>query len=87
MLSVEEMQQIMVEELTGNQPTIQGPEADQFRASVKQEAAEAAKQAIMLTIPNEWPDMGQSGDQQNQNVPPSPSPRSQAAEERFRNPR
>ena len=58
-LTSEQMQRITKEEILEMEPSIRGPDADEFREQVKRDIAKAAKDGIMLTIPNEWPDLGE----------------------------
>lgn len=56
-LTTEQMNRIAVEEINGMEPTIRGPDADKFRDGIKRDIEKAKRDGIMLTVPNEWPDV------------------------------
>ena len=42
--------------MNGNQPRVQGPEADQFRKELETDIAFAAKTGSVIDVPGEWPE-------------------------------
>lgn len=54
MLTVEELQKITTEVMTGKEPSIKGPEADEYREKLKKDLKFAEKMGWQVEIPPEW---------------------------------
>lgn len=57
-LTVDEMQQIMLDEMLGKKQSITGPAADKFLADFLKDVEKAKKDGVVLDIPSEWPSIG-----------------------------
>ena len=82
-LSSEEMNKIAIEEIQGRQPSISGPEQDQFRATMRRDIASAKQNGYVLDIPPEWPDVGGGESPDGGQESPPSDPRIQKAKESF----
>lgn len=60
MLSTEEMEKILLEEVNGKPPTIEGPEAVIFREKMKNAITKIEAAGQVVDIPAEWPDAARS---------------------------
>lgn len=56
MLSTEEMEKILLDEVNGKPQTVEGPEAVIFREKMKKEVAKIKAAGQVVDIPAEWPD-------------------------------
>ncbi len=54
MLTSEQMQRILSDEVNGKEPTIHGEEADQFREDLKPDLKLAKEKGWIIEIPGEW---------------------------------
>jgi hypothetical protein len=55
MLTTEQMNKLMADELNGKEQDIKGKDADKFLAGIRKDIAKAKKDGMTLDIPPEWP--------------------------------
>ena len=53
-MTTDKMIAIMVEEMNGKKPSVEGKEADVFRADFRRDMERAKKEGWIIDIPSEW---------------------------------
>lgn len=57
MITTEDMQRIMTDELLGRPQRVTGPQADKFLQDFRSDRELAEKDGVVLDVPLEWPEM------------------------------
>lgn len=59
MLTVEEIQKIMIDFFRKRAPRVKGKEADELRRQLEKEIPKMERQGLQVDLPEEWPDIGE----------------------------